>query len=144
MATTKAEKAKATKAEDRSKDPSFPYKGDREDVPQGASKPAGEKVSMVSGGGEPSEAPLTDIHDIAYRDRDPGTVGGTGTVAGAAPGKRVTTSEDGKFGTLVENIPDMREENRRSTMNAADPAPEKVAKQPGETDEAYAARTKGK
>ena len=137
MATTKTTKAKDAKDDVAAgdKDPSFPYEGDVADIPPGGSKPAGEKVSLVSGGGEPSEAPLADHHDVAYRDRDPGVVndgGGSVTQGGTQPGERVIPSEDGKAGTLVENIPDMREQNRRSTLNAADPAPEKVGRQPGE------------
>lgn len=140
MATTKAEKAD-TKAKDASKDvaegekdPNFPYEGDPADIPQGASKPKGEKVSLVSGGGEPSEAPLADHHDVAYRDRDPGVVTDSGSVTqgGTQPGRRVIPSEEGKAGTLVEDIPDMREQNRRTSMSTPSAAPEKVGKQPGE------------
>lgn len=134
MATTKADKTKA-KADDKAedKDPSYPYEGDPADIPAGASKPQGEKVSQVSGGGEPSEAPLADHHDVAYRDRDPGIVGDGGSVSqgGTKPGQRTIPSDEGRSGTLVENIPDMREQNRRTSMST-NTQPEKVGKQPDE------------
>ena len=72
---------------------------------------------------------------MAYRDRDPGIVGDSGSVSqsGTQPGHRVIKSEDGKAGTLVEDIPDMRDQHQRSALHVpADTAPEKVAKQPDE------------
>lgn len=129
---------------DAGENPMNPYEG--KDIPAGASKPPGELVEQVSGGGEPATVPaLADHHDIAYRDRDPGVVNdGLGSVGSDRPGKRVIPSKDDAAGTLVEDIPDMRELNpaQSTAVNTPNPAPENVARQPGESDEAYAERTK--
>ena len=147
MATTTTDKSKTpSEANDEAAEAMNPYSG--KDIPAGASKPEGEMVSQVSGGGEPATEPaLADHHDVAYRDRDPGIVNdGGGAVAGSdRPGQRVTHSKDDTAGTLVEDIPDMREQNPATSeaVNRANPAPQSpVARQPGESDEAYAARTK--